>query len=55
MGHGKSRPLRNLSKKKGFRLFHISICAVSRIIVTIVSVKVENACLGVFAGKACVW
>ena len=55
MGHGKSRPLRNLSKKKGFRLFHILICAVSRIIVTIVSEKVENACLGVFAGKACVW
>ena len=55
MGHGKSRPLRNLSKKKGIRLFYILICAVHRIIVTIVSVKVENACLGVFAGKACVW
>ena len=55
MGHGKSRPLRNLSKKKGFRLFQISSCAVSRIVVTIVSSKVENAFLGVFAGKACVW
>ena len=54
MGHGKSRPLRNLSKKKGFWLFQI-FCLVSRIIVTIASSKVENACLGVFAGKACVW
>ena len=55
MGHGKSRPLRNLSKKKGFRLFRILFGPVSRMIFTTISSKVENACLGVFAGKACVW
>ena len=55
MGHGKSRPLRNMSKKKGFRLFQILFGPVSRMIFTTISSKVENACLGVFAGKACVW
>ena len=55
MGHGKSRPLRNLSKKKGF-----SYARDHRAILTIIKQKifyskVESACLGVSAGKACVW
>ena len=67
MGHGKSRPLRNLSKKKGFRHFQIFLCwfqnnlksqlikIISECFVSFVSSKVENACLEVFAGKAYVW
>ena len=52
MGHGKSRPLRNLSKKKGFRLFHLLFCAVSRLFINIFFLKGGKCMSGSFCWKS---
>ena len=58
MGHGKSRPLRNLSKKKGFRILNDDKYSQNvngeKLQIT-KDPKVANVCLGVSVGKACVW
>ena len=58
MGHGKSRPLRNLSKKKGFMVLNNNVKkdyeVVKKLQITN-DLKVANVCLGVSVGKACVW
>ena len=58
MGHGKSRPLRNLSKKKGFMILKNNVKkdyeVVKKSQITN-NLKVANVCLGVSVGKACVW